>query len=182
MGTVRAAGYYERHIRAALDSAREHLRRCGDEASLVDAATQSGIAWTDLGRLDEAESVLGSALAAALARGDAPRIAAASLGLSRCAFWAGRYVDAEKALEQVPSDDHRMAADAAVAASRAAVGSRDVGRALGAAREAIDRARAAGGRSLAARAAYAAAFAHLAVGDLDAVEREAGECLRAAHA
>src|SRR5207302_6070629 len=79
-------------------------------------------------------------------------------------------------------DDHRMAADAAVAASRAAVGSRDVGRALGAAREAIDRARAAGGRSLAARAAYAAAFAHLAVGDLDAVEREAGECLRAAHA
>ena len=49
---------------------RQYARRSGRDGVLVDLATLSGEAWIDLARLDEAESVLATALAAARAARD----------------------------------------------------------------------------------------------------------------
>ena len=54
------------------------------------------------GRLDEADSVLGAALAAARALEDPPRVAAVSLALARASYWRGEYADAEAVLSSVP--------------------------------------------------------------------------------
>ena len=157
---------------------REHAR--GAEAiGALDLAVLGGDAWIDLARLDEAESVLGSAIAAAGAGGDAARAASASLTLARCLFWRGLYANAggllDGAADQVPGRDgvrHRLLA------ARIAVGLGDVARAMPLVVEA---------RELSARDAMAlaaahttAAFVHLAAGDLDAVDRDANESLLAA--
>ena len=75
------------------------------DTAMVDAAIIAGQAWIDLARLDEAESVLGAALAGTRAshdRGEA-RVCRA---LARCAFWRGRYADARQLVQQAaPHDD-----------------------------------------------------------------------------
>ena len=50
-----------------VEDAREYAVRAGEQARLLDLAVMSGEAWIDLGRLDEADSVLGTAFAAARA-------------------------------------------------------------------------------------------------------------------
>jgi transcriptional regulator with GAF, ATPase, and Fis domain len=168
-----------RAAQAALDEGREHARQAGSDQVLLDLAVLGGEAWIDLARLDEAESVLGSAIAAARASGDAAHTAAASLTLARCLFWRGLYANAgallDRAADQVPGRDgvrHRLLA------ARIAVGLGDVARAMPLVVEA---------RELSARDAVAlaaahttAAFVHLAAGDLDAVDRDVNESLLAA--
>jgi len=168
---------------AAIDEGRDYSRRAGSGSSLVDFAILSGEAWIDLARLDEAESVLGSALAAARSAGDGERSASASLALARCLFWRGLYADAAAVLGAAA--DHLRSAHTIrhrLLAARAATGLGDVTRAMTLVLEAREIAsRAADSRGRAA-VSSTSAFVHLVVGDLDAVERDAVEALAAAQA
>src|SRR5207249_2715351 len=127
---------------------------------------------------------LGAAVAAARSGGDAPRAAMALTALARVLFWQARYDEAEEALR---SSDATQAAEAAAVgrsslATATAVGRRNLDLAVSRATEALVRAEQAGEPRLAADAAYAAAFAHLAVGDLEAVERDVVRAVAAARA
>ena len=147
----------------------------------IDLAVLAGHAWIDLARLDDAESVLSAAVEAARTEADAGRMAESSLAMARCLFWRGRYADADAALQKPGVElDDRLHARIAVAASRHAVGRREFSRAVSLAMEAKEKAASANARDLEAGAAYAAAFAHLAVSDLSGVEREVAACI--AHA
>ena len=168
---------------AAIDQGREHAGRAGHEAMLLDLATLAGHAWIDLARLDDAESVLGAALAGARLSGDPVRVASASTALARCLFWRGQYAAADAALAapvdaRAPDPSLRHA----LLASRIAVGLGDVPRAMrlvaeGAATGAADADT--GGQ---ARVACALAFVHLAAGDAAAVERDVSTAVAAARA
>ena len=83
---------------AVVNDGRDYAARAGDRGTLVDLAILGGHAWIDMGRLDEAESVLGSALAAARALSDPERTAGASLALARWSYWRGEYAEAEAIL------------------------------------------------------------------------------------
>ena len=87
---------------AAIDEGRQYARRSGRDGVLVDLATLNGEAWIDLARLDEAESVLATALATARAARDPGRVAAASVTLARCLYWRGQYPEADAALGSCP--------------------------------------------------------------------------------
>ena len=171
-----------RIAQGALDEARDYWGKIEDTPSLITTATLTGTAWIDLARLDEAESVLGAALAAARAHADSVSPAPVLLALARCAFWAGRYSEGEGMLASVrPGSvpDH-IAVRADVMASRLAIGLRDLERGVTRALEAVGRARTGGAQALVADALAGAAFAHLAVGDFDAVDRDLRECLASA--
>ena len=49
-------------------------------------------------RPDEAESIIGTAVAVARRGGDEPRRLCASLALGRCLFWKGRYAESRSVL------------------------------------------------------------------------------------
>jgi DNA-binding NtrC family response regulator len=159
---------------AIFDDAREYGNRAGSEGALIDTAIGSGHVWIDLARLDEAETTLGVAIAAARAAGDLERSAEAAAGMARCLFWRGRFADAELAINGVDADavPRTLAIRLALASSRNAVGTRNVALAVSLSTAAVQEAMRAGITDSLARAAYAAAFAHLAVNDLDAVERD----------
>ena len=171
-----------RDAQAVLEEAKEYWSRGTDDGPLVETATLVGATWIDLARLDEAESVLGAAFATGRAGNHGPPAARAGLMLARCLFWRGRYTEADQTLASVAdaSVTDPIAVRASVLASRVAVGRRDLVRAVGRAVEAVDCARGSGDAGLVAEAAAGAAFAHLAVGDLDTTERDVAECLTAA--
>jgi DNA-binding NtrC family response regulator len=188
-GTLALAGSLLRRGRArdaqtALDEAREYCGRGRQDQSLIDVATLAGHAWIDLARLDEAESVLGAAMAAATAGGNAVQMAHASLAMARCLFWRGRYADADMTLWELGHLllPDRTAMKILIARSRIAVGLRDFGRAVSCSADALQRAHAGEDREGIAAAACATAFAHLAVSDLDAVGRDVAACVAAARA
>ena len=175
-GRVRAA-------QAAMEDARQYASRAGRDPLLLDIATLSGEAWIDLARLDEAESVLGAALAAARAARDQVRGTTAAMALARCLFWRGHYADADAALGCVPDDaPGAVRARHSLLSARIAVGQRDAGRALSLVSEVCQRSLAEGDARLRAGAACTAAFVRLTLGDLDAVERDAAESIAAARA
>jgi DNA-binding NtrC family response regulator/tetratricopeptide (TPR) repeat protein len=160
-----------RSAQAVLDDAREYATRAGSEIALIDVAVLAAHAWIDLARLDEAESAAGAAVAAARGINDRSRLALAALGLGRCLFWRGRYADADSVLDLEDTESLAPEIQRRLAASRArvAVGLRDYARAVRLARSSTDR---------------AAAFVHLALDDLDAVERDGRRAIsgaRAAH-
>ena len=169
---------------AALEQARAYWARAGDTAALIDVATLSGAALTDLVSLDEADSVLGAALAAARAHGDERRAGAAGLALARVRFWRGQYAQGGALLASVEPD--RPASEESIRwqieASRAAVGLRDASRAVSGAAAALDRAKVLGHPALVSDAACGLAFAHLAVGDLNAVNLDIALGVAAARA
>src|SRR5947207_1642199 len=78
-----------------LGDAKTFCARSGTDGPLPEIAALCGEAWIDRGRLDEAESVISSALVAARAVDAAQRTLAVSLALGRCLFWQGRYAEAE---------------------------------------------------------------------------------------
>jgi DNA-binding NtrC family response regulator len=148
-------------------------------ATMVDAAILAGEAWIDLARLDEAESVLGAALAQTRAShggSDGPVLRA----LARCAFWRGQFADAGQLVQQAPAHDDPSTIQSHVLRARVAVGLRDLPSAVSIAVDACARARSLGDPALIAATTAAAAFAHLATNDLDACERDAGESVAAA--
>ncbi len=151
---------------------RDYATRAGEEATLLDLAILSGDAWIDMGRLDEADSVLGAALAAARARQDPERIAAASVGLARSAYWRGEYAAAEAILDaapEVPAQRVRRV----LLTSRIAVGRGDLNRAMLLLATIAE---------VTAAVMWVTALVHLAVGDLNAVQRDLSETLTLARA
>jgi DNA-binding NtrC family response regulator/tetratricopeptide (TPR) repeat protein len=172
-----------RDAQRALEEAIEYGRRAGHDDSTQEAALLSGTVWTDLGRLDEAERILGALLSATTAAGD-PRQVAARLALARCLFWRGRYDEAHRALAAIEGDQLRPAllVQTAVARSRVAIGRHDLESGVAQAGNAVEAADRTHDPSLVAHAACGLAFAHLATGDRAAVDRDAIACIRAARA
>jgi DNA-binding NtrC family response regulator len=172
-----------REAQAALAETRQYAGRAGRDALLLDVAALSGDAWIDLARLDDAESVIGSALAAARAARDAGRVRVLSLVLARGLAWRGRWADAAVAAGPTPVESPiEVRVRHAALSSRIAVGQRDPARAMALVTEAIEQSRADGSVRGSAAAACAAAFVHLAVADFDAVHRLAVAAIAAARA
>jgi DNA-binding NtrC family response regulator len=167
---------------AAIEDGRQYARRSGRDGVLLDLATLNGEAWIDLARLDEAESVLATVLAAARADRDPARVMAASVALARALYWRGRYADAAAALGTPPPEGATLRVRYALLAARIAVGLRDLNRAMSLVLEAGEWASAGGAAGNQAAVSFTAAFVHLAVGDLEAVERDLAESMAAARA
>jgi DNA-binding NtrC family response regulator len=167
---------------AALDDAREHAKHAASALVSIDVAIRSGHVSIDQARLDDAEATLSVAVASARAAADDDRMALAAAGLARCLFWRGRFVDADLAIGAI--DSRALSAATAIrlriAASRNAVGTRNVARAVSLSAEVVQQAVGLGDSGLVARAACAAAFAHLAVNDFEALERDAILAIHAA--
>jgi DNA-binding NtrC family response regulator/tetratricopeptide (TPR) repeat protein len=170
-----------RPAQLALEEARHYALRGGSRDVLVDVATMNGEAWIDLARLDEAEAVLPMAMTAARELGDVNRTAAASIALARCLFWRGRYAEASAALG-AGEPDRPLQWRRELLAARIAVGRADPSRAMTIVSNALTIARAAHDAQATAAAACCAALIRLAVGDVDAAERDLAEAIGAARA
>ena len=176
-GTVALAGALLRRGRprdaqTAIDEGREYAVHAGDKAALIDLASLSGEGWIDRGRLDEADSVLGTALAAARVAEDPDRIATVSLALARAAYWRGAYADAEAAVASAP-DTPGLRVRRALLTARIAVGQADLNRAMSRLAEVPE---------VNAAVATVTAFVHLAIGDLSVAERDLAAAIRLARA
>ncbi|MBI3402613.1 MAG: sigma 54-interacting transcriptional regulator [Acidobacteria bacterium] len=172
-----------REAQVALEETRQYAGRAGRDALLLDLAALSGDAWIDLARLDDAESVVGSAIASARAVRDVSRTRALSLVLARGLAWRGRWADAASVLGGPATDAPiGLRVRHAALASRIAVGQRDPVRAMALTTEIMEAARALGSEALTAAAVCAAAFVHLSVGDFEAVQRHAVAAIAAARA
>ena len=177
-----------RDAQATLESAGDCWRRGGDESRLIDVALLSGRALTDLARTDDAETTLSAALAAARSCGDRVRSAIALTALARVLFWQARYEEAEQAFLSV--NESRSSAVAAAettgpissVGTATAVGTRNLDLAIARATESLRHAQQGADARIVADAAYAAAFAHLSVGDIGAVERDVATAVAAARA
>ena len=168
---------------ATLNEAQRQAERSHSDAALLDIAILTGEARIDLLRFDEAETLLAAAVTTATHAHDSSRHAAASIGLARCLFWRGEYIEAAAALNggesaaAFPFRSGRLRA-------RIDVGRGDVAGAMttvAALTRQMD-----GGTDAAVRAAVActSAFVRIAVGDLDAAlddVRGAIATARAAH-
>jgi len=172
-----------RDAQTALDEAQGYAVRAGCDRLLIDIATLVGDAWVSLARLDEAERVLGAALAGANAAGDCAQSAAASLSLARCLFWRGHYADAQTVLGALPDGmSATLGSRHSRLAARIAVGQADLRSAMSTIADAKQRYQGCGDPGTVAAIASTAAFVHLAVGDLDAVDRDVAESTAAARA
>ncbi|MEO8257343.1 MAG: sigma-54 dependent transcriptional regulator [Acidobacteriota bacterium] len=177
-----------RDAQATLESAGDCWRRSGDESRLIDVALLSGTTLIELARLDEAEPTLSAALAAARSAGDSLRIVAALIALARVLFWQGRYEEAEQAfLSALSANGSESIAGSAAAppllssvGAATAVGTRNLDLAVSRATASLRHAQEGIDPRVVAVAAYAAAFAHLSVGDIGAVERDAATAVAAA--
>jgi DNA-binding NtrC family response regulator len=163
----------------ALDEVQERLIHVERGTPIwAEAGILAGIAAVDGGRLDAAERLLHTALALAEADPSGKLVARARLALARCLFWRGRYDEARRALEfestRSGEDPHSQAIVIHVAAlsSRVAVGRSDAAAAVSTAVSALEAARRTGHAALIAKAACASAFAHSAVGDRTAMDRD----------
>src|SRR5262249_20357654 len=154
-----------------LQDAAAHWSRSGERLRLVDVAVLRGEALIDLARVEEAEALLSTAVAAARSDDDRSRLPHALIGLARALFWDGRYAEAEEMLRSVDEPAHASLVLSSVA-TKVAVGRRSLDVAITRAGEAISNARRSSEPRRVAIAAYVAAFAHLAVGDLVAAERD----------
>ena len=124
-----------------VEQARSAIERTGSDTALIDAAVISGHGWIDLARLDEAESVVATAVAVARRIGDSSRTLSASAALGRCLFWKGQYADAVSTLAPVCNGNvPDLAVAAMIDSARAEVGQGNLPNAISFAREATERA------------------------------------------
>ena len=132
VGVCAARSRRRRATLTVLDEAKACGERMRSDAFLIDVAVLSGHAWMDLARPDDAESVIGTALAVAHRIGDGSRRLSASLALGRCLFWKGQYADARSALALPAAHGvgPHLTVPIMAAAARAAVGMRDVSGAM----------------------------------------------------
>jgi DNA-binding NtrC family response regulator/tetratricopeptide (TPR) repeat protein len=171
-----------RDARQTLVDATEYSRRAEDDSALADVAILSGVAWMEQGRLDEAESLLTASLTAATSKNDPARTASACLALGRCLFWSARFDASSEMLARL--NESELTPDVLVrrllGLSRASVGRRDFEAGIQHGVAAAEAAGRSGSPLLIAKAAYGLAFAHLAVGDKEAVARDVASAIRAA--
>jgi DNA-binding NtrC family response regulator/tetratricopeptide (TPR) repeat protein len=169
---------------AVVDSAREWCRKAPGDRLLIAAATLSGAALVDAGRLDEAETVLASAHTVAAHADDRRALPGTALALARCRFWRGQYADARDAmrvlLDRDLDDDLRVRAD--LMRARLAVAEDDVALAVNLCAAALLRAESSHRSDLVGEVWCASAFAHLAAGDLAALRRDVAACAVASRA
>ena len=171
-----------RDAKAVLDASGTSCHRASHDDPSIALAMLVGVAWTDLGRLDEAERVLSAAAAAGTAADDAP--VGVALALARCRFWRGRFPEAHRALEGVPDVglDPRTTVRLQGLRARIAVGRLDFSRAMSSAADAVRAAETAGSATLVADARCTAGFVHLAVDDIASLSGDADACIAAAAA
>jgi DNA-binding NtrC family response regulator/tetratricopeptide (TPR) repeat protein len=170
-----------RDAQAALDEARQYAGRVHRESLLVDIATLTGEAWIDLARLDEAESVLATAVASARGAADHGRQVMATIALSRCLYWRGHYAEAAATLAAVREPAVRPhALRAELLAARIAIGQGEYDEATSGAAAALASARATGDARGTAAALYCAALVRTSVGDLDAADGDLTAAIGAA--
>jgi DNA-binding NtrC family response regulator len=168
--------------RRVLDTVKTYAERSQETDVLLQATLLAGRIALDSGRLDDAESLLHAAVVSARGLGHEGALVNASLELSRCLFWRGRYDAAIASLAPIDMDkaDDAALARVALARSRAAVGLSDVADAIGQATRAQAHAERASQPALVAAACVAAAFAHLAIEDVRAVDADVSRALQAA--
>jgi DNA-binding NtrC family response regulator len=173
-----------REAQVALRRARDCWDGADAATRLIDVSIVSGTALTELGLLEEAETVLSAAGASARSSGDLERTSRSLAGLARVLFWQGRYDDADRLLASLGpvAGTDRWSIRRRRLAAAIAVGRRAFDLAVSQSDEATRCASESAAPGPIAEAACGAALAHLAVGDLAAVERDVGVCVRAAHA
>jgi DNA-binding NtrC family response regulator len=184
-GTLRLASSLLRRGRArdaqeTLSDADERMRKAGVDGNALQLAVLSGVARLDLGRLDEAEAILSAALKAATSMGDPVGAISGRLAMARCLFWRGRFDEARLILPGHDGLQTDASVGVAAIASRIAVGTRELDTAMTNAVTARETAERTGDARLISAGWYAQAFAHLAVGDYDAVARDADRCIESA--
>ena len=174
LGSLIARRGRSKDAQVILADARSYASRSGSEETLIDVAIRSGHLSIDLARLDDAETTLRVAAAAAKAMSDSRRAAEAAAALARCLFWRGRFADAELLASGTDTESVGAAStvNLTIAASRSAVGSHNLSLAVSLAVRAVQQATTLQVPAVLARAGCAAAFAHLAVNDVEAVERD----------
>ena len=166
-------------------AARRHVERARgltqDSAVQAAASAAAGVLWTDEGRHAEAEAALRGALAAATELGRVDLARRAALGLARGLLWQERTAEALSALEGL-SDPALpdVACEALALAGRIHACTGDVGAALGAASQAVQRCAALADGRLEASAHRAMALALAVAGDADGAASHAAAGLRAA--
>jgi DNA-binding NtrC family response regulator/tetratricopeptide (TPR) repeat protein len=135
--------------------------------TIVLAGIGIGVAWTDEGRLVEAEGALRTAALAAKTLDDATLAAGADAGLGRCLFWQGRHDEAATVLRVVSASQvaPRELARTGVTLARVLMAEGSTITAARTAREALERAREAGDAAVLAGAHRALAHAAAAGGD-----------------
>jgi DNA-binding NtrC family response regulator len=181
LGQHLAARGRPRSAREIMEQAREWIAAANDAALSIRAATLTASVWIDLAHLDAAENLLRGAVAGSRSVRDPGLRVEADLGLARCLFWRGRYGEAETTAGRAEAPPGSAAeVRVLIARSRIAVGRREIGAAISLATAATEKAATFGDDGLTARAACAAAFAHLATGDREAVARDVGRCVAAA--
>jgi DNA-binding NtrC family response regulator/tetratricopeptide (TPR) repeat protein len=171
-----------RDAQSAIAEGRDYASRAEEPGTLADLAVLSGETWIDLGRLDEADSVLGAALSASRAAQDPERIAAASLALARGSYWRGAFADAGALVSAAPAVP-ALLVRRGLLESRIALGLGDVNQAMSLLRR-VPVGPAGVDAVAGAAIAYVTALVHFAAGDLGAAERDLSETLvlaRAAH-
>ena len=169
--------------RVALEWAADYWSRGADQTRLLDVAALNGVALIELVRLEEAETVLSAAAAAARAAGDLKRASHATSELARVLFWQGHYDEADQALTRSMCEWNEGSVPRLVVSglqAAIAVGRRAFDLGVSRAVAALQQAEKVGDPREVTDAAYGAAFAHLAVGDLAAVERDVAACVAAA--
>ena len=173
-----------RDAKAAVEGARESCRKAQGDRLLIAAATLSGVALVDLGRLEEADTVLAAAQTVAAHSTDRSPLPAVSLALARCRFWRGQYADARDSLrlllDRELTDVDRVRVG--LMRARLSIAEDDIAAANGVVVETMECAERIARPGIVAEAASVAAFVHVAAGDLGAVRRDAAACATAARA
>lgn len=173
-----------RDAEVVLNDAREHADKAGPDATrLSELAILSANVVFERGRLDEAETILRGAVAAARAVRDPVQAGCAAVALARCLFWRGRYDEASHVLA-APEPAEADAAAVATASLRAriAVGRGDLATGVSEAVRALSAAEDLAIPTLVSDCARASALGHLAVGDLAALRRDISRAIAAARA
>jgi DNA-binding NtrC family response regulator/tetratricopeptide (TPR) repeat protein len=177
----------ERGLPAAAAESFENARALSTTGvTAVRAGLGTGIAWTDDGRLVEAEAALRAASLGAQALDDLELAAQARTGLARCLLWQGRYDEAAAVL-RVASDTclgAREQARASVTLARVLIAEKASTAAVRTARMAVGHSTAAGNPQVRASALRALAEAVAAAGECNAAAdhlRTGLEIARAAH-
>jgi DNA-binding NtrC family response regulator len=168
--------------KVALGEAGEYAAQGGPDDASLDVAILTGVAWMDLARPDAAESVLRALLAAGTSGVTREQVEQARLALARCLFWRGKYDEGASLLASMEPSTEANAVMAATVLSRIAVGRGDPCGAVASATEALNAAERHGDPAVVARAACGAAFAHLAIGDRAASDRDVNRGISAARA
>jgi DNA-binding NtrC family response regulator len=165
-----------REAQAILADARDAAIRSSRNELPNRIAVLTGVSLMDDGRLEEAETVLTAAVAAASGLEEPAAHRSATLALARCQFWQGRFDAAVRSLDKLdaPTVPDADAVRLAVMRSRVAVGQNDFETAIAQAAGAVDSARKLRRPELLAVSACAAAFAHLSVSDHHAVLADVG--------